>query len=373
MYPLLRPFLFRIEPETIHNQTKKLALRVQGSSLIQKTLSSLYKEEHTVLEQTLWDIKFHNPVGLAAGFDKNGEMYPLFNALGFGFMEVGTVTHEPQEGNPQPRLFRLIKDKAIINRMGFNGEGAERICKNFLQMKSQNHPAGWSAGGLNKTRIALNIGKNKNIPKSEAIENYLQTFRLLLPYADMCVINVSSPNTPGLRELQEKNFLTELFQALNEEKNKNEATKNIPLLVKIAPELNTQQLFDILSVVHEQNLQGIVATNTSTERSGLHSQHKKESGGLSGLPLKKRSTKIIRFLFKESGGTIPIIGVGGIFTAEDAYEKIKAGASLIEVYTGLIYEGPGIVKKINKGLVKLLLQDGFKNISEAVGHGSLLS
>ena len=361
MYPLLRPFLFRIEPETIHNQTKKLALRVQGSSLIQKTLSSLYKEEHTMLEQTLWDIKFHNPVGLAAGFDKNGEMYPLFNALGFGFMEVGTVTHEPQEGNPQPRLFRLIKDKAIINRMGFNGEGAEVLEERLAKITK------------NKTRLALNIGKNKNIPKSEAIENYLQTFRLLLPYADMCVINVSSPNTPGLRELQEKNFLTELFQALNEEKNKNEATKNIPLLVKIAPELNTQQLFDILSVVHEQNLQGIVATNTSTERSGLHSINKKEIGGLSGLPIKKRSTKVIRFLYKESGGKVPIIGVGGIFTAEDAYEKIKAGASLIEIYTGLIYEGPGIVKKINKGLVKLLEQDGFTNISEAVGTGSLLS
>lgn len=355
MYLLLRPLLFRLEPETIHNQTKKLALRVQDSSLIQKTLSSLYSYENSLLEQTLWNIQFRNPVGLAAGFDKNGEMYPLFNALGFGFMEMGTVTYEPQEGNPQPRLFRLVQDKAIINRMGFNGEGAEVLQERLGKITTQ------------KTRIALNIGKNKNIPNAEATENYLQTFRLLLPYANMCVINVSSPNTPGLRDLQQKEYLTELFQALSYEKNKKQDTKNIPLLIKIAPELNNEQLFDILSVVHEQNLQGIVATNTSTERSGLHSENRKENGGLSGLPLKKRSTKIIRFLYKESGGSIPIIGVGGIFTAEDAYEKIRAGASLVEIYTGLIYEGPGIVKKINTGLVKFLERDGFKTISEAVG------
>jgi len=255
-------------------------------------------------------------------------------------------------------LFRLPQDKAIINRMGFNGEGAQKVEQRISKIIKGN------------TRIVINIGKNKLVENKNATENYLQTFRLLLPHMDMCVINVSSPNTPGLRDLQEKNFLTELFQVLNEEKNKSDVAKNIPLLIKIAPELNNNQLFDILSVVREQNLQGIVAANTSTERSGLHGANKKESGGLSGLPLKKRSTKIIRFLYKESNGSIPIIGVGGIFTAEDAYEKIKAGASLIELYTGLIYEGPGIVKKINKGLVQLLEQDGFKNISEAIGTGN---
>lgn len=360
MYSLLRPLLFHLEPETIHNQTKKLALRVQDSSLIQKTLSSLYTYKNPSLTQKLWGIEFQNPVGLAAGFDKNGEMYPLFNSLGFGFMEMGTVTHEPQEGNPQPRLFRLVQDKAIINRMGFNGEGAEVLQERLSKITTQT------------TRLALNIGKNKNIPNAQATENYLHTFRLLLPFADICVINVSSPNTPGLRDLQQKSFLTELFQALNEEKNKKEDTQNIPILVKIAPELNSNELFDILTVMQEQNLQGIVATNTSTERSGLQSENRKERGGLSGLPLKKRSTKVIRFLYKESNGSIPIIGVGGIFTAEDAYEKIKAGASLVEIYTGLIYEGPGIVKKINKGLVKLLKRDGFTTISEVVGSGSLV-
>lgn len=318
-------------------------------------LEALYSFEDPRLTVNLLGKEFKNPVGLAAGFDKNAEMFPFLSHLNFSFIELGTITHEPQPGNPKPRLFRLPEDQALVNRFGFNNDGAEKIAERLTHFKNST------------THKVINIGKNKLVDNKDATANYMQSFELLFPYMDMCVVNVSSPNTPGLRALQEKNSLTELLQTMVYYK-KEQGNSALPILVKIAPDLNDHELYDVIEVVKNVGLDGIVATNTSVRRpSTLRSSLKNETGGLSGKPLQKRSTQIIKFLHKKSNGTIPIIGVGGIFTAEDAYEKIKAGASLVEIYTGLIYEGPAVVKNICTGLVKLLEQDGFKNIQEALG------
>lgn len=355
MYSWIRPLLFKLDAEQAHEKMKTLTKKVSAFPFSSQILKSLYTFEDTKLHINIFGKEFKNPVGLAAGFDKNAEMLSFLGYLGFGFAEFGTVTFEPQPGNPRPRLFRLVEDAAIINRMGFNGNGAETLLKNF----SLKNPS-------SMLRV-INIGKNKNIENKNATKNYLQAFQMLLPHMDMCVVNVSSPNTPDLRELQDKSVLTQLLQTLVSYKNEN-GRPELPILVKIAPDLNDKQLLDVIEVVKSTHLNGIVATNTTTARPEfLKSEKKFETGGLSGLPLQKRSTEVIKFLYTQSHGTIPIIGVGGIFTAEDAYEKIKAGASLVEIYTGLIYEGPSIVKKINKGLVKLVEQDGFTNIQQAVG------
>lgn len=355
MYSLLRPFLFKLDAEDAHNRMRALTHTVQKIPLASNILEAIYGFEDPRLHTSLFGLNFKNPVGLSAGFDKNAEMFTFMQHLGFSFVELGTVTFEPQAGNPRPRLFRLTQDKAIINRMGFNGDGAEKVAQRLTQLPPST------------TWKVINIGKNKIVENKDATENYMQTFRRLFPFMDMCVINVSSPNTPGLRELQDKSALTELLSEMVHYKNENHKSQ-LPLLVKIAPDLNNDQLLDVIDVVKAVGLSGIVATNTTIERpASLQSKNKTETGGLSGLPVKQRSTQVIQFLHKESKSTVPIIGVGGIFTAEDAYEKIKAGASLVEIYTGLIYDGPSIVKKINSGLVKLLERDGFKNIKEAVG------
>lgn len=356
MYKLLRPHLFKLDAEDAHNKMKALTQTVSRIPLVPKILDAIYNFEDPKLHTNLFGKEFKNPVGLSAGFDKNAEMFTFLSHLGFGFAELGTVTFHPQEGNARPRLFRLSEDQAIINRMGFNGDGAEKVAQRLAQLPASS------------TVKVINIGKNKTVENKDATENYMQTFRLLFPFMDICVVNVSSPNTPGLRELQDKGALTELLSTMmNYTKEKQ---KNLPILVKIAPDLNNDQLSDVVEVVKTVGLAGIVATNTTIERpETLQSSNKTETGGLSGLPVQKRSTEVIKFLYKQSNGTIPIIGVGGIFTVEDAYEKIKAGASLVEVYTGIIYEGPGIVKKINQGLVRLLEQDGLTNISQAIGKG----
>ena len=296
----------------------------------------MYTVEHQALERKLFGLTFKNPVGLAAGFDKDAKVFHELSCFGFGFIEIGTVTPEAQQGNPKKRLFRLRKDKAIINRMGFNNEGviaaAQRLKKN----------KGVLIGG--------NIGKNKTTSNADAVEDYVYCFNALYDYVDYFVVNVSSPNTPGLRTLQNREPLTALLKKIQEENTKKAMPK--PILLKIAPDLTEDHLSDIIIIVKETHLAGVIATNTTLEREGLHAKNKDETGGLSGKPLRERSTAVIRFLAEKSKKAFPIIGVGGIMTAEDALEKIAAGADLVQLYTGFVYEGPRLVKAINNALIK---------------------
>jgi len=292
------------------------------------------------LEKELWGIKFPNPVGLAAGFDKDARYTDALACLGFGFVEIGTVTPRPQPGNDKPRLFRLPKDKALINRMGFNNGGSSSAAERLRHRKE-------------KLIIGGNIGKNKVTANEDALNDYIHAFKDLYDVADYFVVNVSSPNTPGLRELQDKAPLMAILKSLNQ-LNKDLGNPK-PLLLKIAPDLTNSQLDDIIDIVCETSIQGIVATNTTIDRSGLTTSKQEVeqlgAGGLSGLPLKKRATEVIRYIHQKSNQTIPIIAAGGIFTAADAKEKLDAGASLVQVYTGFIYEGPAITKNICKVLL----------------------
>ncbi|MGC9599122.1 MAG: quinone-dependent dihydroorotate dehydrogenase [Minisyncoccia bacterium] len=357
MYKLVRPFLFLPDAEVAHERTHALG-RVLKYSPFREIVRSLYAFEDERLRVHAFGLSFKNPVGLAAGFDKNAEITPVLSALGFGFVEVGTITPRPQPGNPKPRLFRLPKDEAIINRMGFNGNGAEAAKNNLM-----------AHAGRRDCVLGVNIGKNKTTPNENAVDDYETCFRTLSPLADYVAVNVSSPNTPGLRALQEKDALTKLLKAL--QRLNRDAKNQKPILLKIAPDLTEGQLNDVVDIVRETGTSGIIATNTTIARVDLGTSGAKVAamgaGGLSGRPLRERSNEIIRYLYKRSRGTIPLVGAGGIFSAEDAYEKIRAGASLVEIYTGLVYEGPGLVKKIKKGLVKLLERDGFSSIEEAVG------
>lgn len=298
-------------------------------------LNAIYEVKDPRLEREVFGLRFKNPVGLAAGLDKDAKLYKELSNLGFGFIEIGTLTPKGQEGNPKKRLFRLKEDSALINRMGFNNggviEAVERLKKN------------------NGVLIGGNIGKNKNTPNEEATKDYEICFDALYDYVDYFVVNVSSPNTPNLRALQDKEPLTQLLQTL-QYKNQGKP-KQKPILLKIAPDLTDEQLLDIIAIVNETRIAGVIATNTTISREGLASENKKETGGLSGKPLTKRSTEVIRFLSEKSNKAFPIIGVGGIHSAEDAIEKLEAGASLIQLYTGFIYEGPGLIKAINKKIL----------------------
>ena len=340
MYELVRKILFSIDPEKVHHLVMN-KLKTAYNSGFKGLLKSQYSISHPSLEKELWGIKFPNPIGLAAGFDKDAKYTDALACLGFGFIEIGTVTPRPQPGNPQPRLFRLPADSALINRMGFNNDGASAAKERLLQRKEN-------------IIIGGNIGKNKDTPNEDAMDDYEKCFKELYEVVDYFVVNVSSPNTPGLRDLQEKEPLMRLLNRLNE-LNK-EMGKPKPLLLKIAPDLTDTQLDDIVEIVTTTGIQGIVATNTTIDRSKLKtSKQDVESigaGGLSGKPLTNRATEVIKYLHQKSNGSIPIIAVGGIFTAADAKEKLDAGASLVQVYTGFIYEGPGIVKNIRKGLIK---------------------
>jgi dihydroorotate dehydrogenase len=298
-------------------------------------VSKFYIIDDSRLEKSLFGIKFKNPVGLAAGFDKNAQLYEELTSFGFGFIEIGTVTPKPQSGNPKKRLFRLVEDSAIINRMGFNNVGVEEIIKNLKKNKS--------------TLIGGNIGKNKITPNYLAIDDYVTSFNMLFDFVDYFVVNVSSPNTPNLRDLQEKEPLTKLINSLISINHQKESPK--PILIKIAPDLNNNQLLDIISIVKDTGLDGIIATNTTINRNNLKSINKQELGGLSGKPLTSRSTEVIKFISKNSNKTIPIIGVGGINSVADALEKFEAGADLIQIYTGFIYEGPNLIRSINKALL----------------------
>ena len=321
----------------------------------------MYKVESPKLERELFGLKFPNPVGLAAGFDKDAKLYRELSNFGFGFIEIGTVTPKPQPGNEKPRLFRLKEDAAIINRMGFNNggveEAVERLKKNTSAPLSDRTsvPLSDCASVAERSRshrvlIGGNIGKNKITPNEEAVNDYIICFEALFDYVDYFVVNVSSPNTPNLRALQEKKPLTDLLQTLQNRNNSKEKRK--PILLKIAPDLTEEQLLDIIEIVNTTKIDGIIATNTTISREGIASENKKEMGGLSGKPLNKRATEVIRFLSEKSNKAFPIIGVGGIHSAEDALEKLDAGASLVQLYTGFIYEGPSLIKQINKAILK---------------------
>lgn len=344
MYKLIRPLFFSVDPEKIHHfvtRGLKVFNRFPGGSKLSRTVFSIEKSE---LETEVFGLKFKNPVGLAAGFDKNAEMMDEMANLSFGFVEIGTVTPLPQAGNPKPRMFRLKEDKALINRMGFNNQGVEVVAdriKHYQQNSNRNR----------KLIIGGNIGKNKTTPNEDAVSDYIKCFDRLFDVVDYFVVNVSSPNTPGLRELQEKEPLKMLLQTLQQRNNKNGISR--PVLLKIAPDLSNAQLDDIVEIVIEIGIAGVIATNTTIGREGLMSpKNKNEAGGLSGKPLTDRSTEVIRYLSEKSGKAFPIIGVGGIHSAADALEKLEAGASLVQLYTGFIYEGPGLVKQICKGLLR---------------------
>lgn len=306
---------------------------------ISKLIRSFYVIDDKRLEKEVFGLKFKNPVGLAAGFDKDAKLFNELSNYGFGFIEIGTLTPKPQDGNPKKRLFRLIEDSAIINRMGFNNGGVinavERLKKNTDVL------------------IGGNIGKNKTTPNETAVEDYKICFEALFNHVNYFVVNVSSPNTPNLRALQDKKPLTKLLKALQIENLKKQKSK--PILLKIAPDLTNEQLLDIIDIVNDTSIDGVIATNTTISREGLQSNSKIETGGLSGKPLTKRSTEVIRFLSKKSNKAFPIIGVGGIHSVADALEKIDAGADLIQLYTGFIYEGPKLINDINKALLKKVI------------------
>lgn len=332
---IILPVLFLIDPEKVHNIIFSSIKILFKFPFVKFLVSKFYIIDDSRLEKSLFGIKFKNPVGLAAGFDKNAQLYEELTSFGFGFIEIGTVTPKPQSGNPKKRLFRLVEDSAIINRMGFNNIGVEEVIENLKKNKS--------------TLIGGNIGKNKITPNYLAIDDYVTSFNMLFDFVDYFVVNVSSPNTPNLRDLQEKEPLTKLINSLiSINRNKN---KPKPILLKIAPDLNNNQLLDIISIVKDTGLDGVIATNTTINRNNLKSVNKNELGGLSGKPLTSRSTEVIKFISKNSNKTIPIIGVGGINTVADALEKFDAGADLIQIYTGFIYEGPNLIRSINKALL----------------------
>jgi dihydroorotate dehydrogenase len=335
---IIRPILFWFDPEKVHYFTFSLIRMVSKIPGISSLFKFLFVVNDNRLEREVFGLKFKNPVGLAAGFDKDATLYKELSNFGFGFIEIGTLTPKGQEGNPKKRIFRLKEDNALINRMGFNNGGVQEAVERLKKNE------GVLIGG--------NIGKNKLTPNEDATSDYLICFDALFSFVDYFVVNVSSPNTPNLRELQEKEPLKQLLQTLQ---NQNMTKpKQKPILLKIAPDLTDSQLLDIIDIVKETKIAGVIATNTTLSREGLQSENKTETGGMSGKPLRNRSTEVIRFLSEKSNKAFPIIGVGGIHSPEDAIEKLEAGASLIQLYTGFIYEGPALVKAINKKILEKL-------------------
>ena len=350
MYQLLRKFLFLFSPEWVHYFSMN-GLKLLCSVGLKKTITRLYKPLNTA-QHSIFNIQFPNRVGLGAGFDKNARYLRELECLGFGFVEIGTVTPLPQNGNDKPRLFRLPKDKALINRMGFNNDGVKIIAERLRQWSIVNSQLKKSHSRL---IIGGNIGKNKITPNEDAWRDYEICFRELHPYVDYFVVNVSSPNTPGLRELQEKESLRKILSHLQTiNSTLRQAQDDKPILLKIAPDLSQEQIDDVIDLALEIKLDGLVATNTTISRSGLLTPDSRltaiGAGGLSGLPLKQKSTAFVKYIFDKTKGKIPVIAAGGIFTGQDAKEKIEAGASLVQVWTGFIYEGPAIVKRICKSL-----------------------
>ncbi len=383
---LLRPVLFAQNAEQVHNRTMRALAWASRHELVSDAIGSFFSAPAAPIE--LFGLRFPNPVGLAAGMDKYASALPVWPALGFGFSELGAVTWQAQPGNPEPRIFRSIPDEAIINRMGFNNPGAEALAQTLAQWRALGRWPGHPVG--------INLGKSKITALEKAAEDYANSFRCLQPHADFFVVNVSSPNTPNLRKLQDKSALDDILAAIQELKGKHMADLGLkrenqgpdsrgspvtdnrslvvvpkPILVKVAPDLSFEALDEILELVPTRKIAGIVATNTTVTRPGTNDLIRQrlysEPGGLSGRPLRQRSTEVIRHLYRQTRGTLPIIGVGGIFEAADAWEKIVAGASLIQIYTGLVYEGPGIVRTIVAGLLERLEEAGLNHLSQAVG------
>lgn len=358
MYELLRPLLFSMDPERAHERAIGLLSAVERRPALQRLLAGRCVVDHPALRVDAFGLTFPNPVGLAAGFDKDARAPRALAALGFGFIEVGTLTPRPQPGNARPRLFRLPGDEALINRLGFNNDGAQA-----------------AAGRLDRARplpvpLGVNIGRNRTTPNDRAAGDYRSCLRALYPHADYVVVNVSSPNTPELRALQAGTALGELLAAIQEE-NRDLAGRErrgpLPVLLKIAPDLDHQMLAQIIDTARAHGIAGVIATNTTVDRRGLRSPAAVEEGGLSGRPLAEPALRITAAIHRLTAGRLPVIGVGGIFSAKDAYARIRAGASLIQVYTGLIYRGPLLARRINEGLVQLLERDGLAHVAEAVG------
>ena len=362
---IVRPILFAQDAERAHDFTLKILGRASRSKFACNAIGKLFSAPELPVE--LFGLKFPNPIGLAAGMDKFAAAVPVWEKLGFGFCELGGVTWHAQDGNPAPRMFRAVADEAIVNRMGFNNPGAEILAQKLAEWKKSgrwpNHP------------VAINLGKSKITPLEKAAEDYANSFRVLRDFADFFVINVSSPNTPGLRQLQDKSALDEILAAMQEVQSpKPKAQGQKPILVKVAPDLSLKALDEILELVSSRQIAGIVATNTTISRpqtsaSSLEKVYS-EAGGLSGKPLRVRSTEVIRHIFKQTNGKLPIIGAGGVFNADDAWEKITAGASLVQIYTSLVFEGPGVTKKIVSDLIQRMKAEGVKKLQPVVGSVS---
>ena len=345
MFSILRPYIFSLDPEVAHD----LAIKSLKVNILPKSFFKVEDEE--MLETTLFGVSISNPIGLAAGFDKSAEVYNSLFKFGFGFIEVGTVTPKQQLGNPKPRIFRLEKDQALINRLGFNNHGSEIISKRI----SNNHPEGF---------LGINIGPNKETENKE--EDYYTCLSRLSMFAGYITINISSPNTEGLRDFHDQGELKKLLTGLNKIINENKI--ECPIAIKISPDIKDEEISKIVDLVSSHNIKGVVVSNsTDSNRDNLSDVKKHEPGGLSGQPLKDISTKLIKRFYKETKGKIKIIGVGGVDSGQSAYEKITAGADAIQLYTGMVYKGPGIVKEIKKDLVSILKKENIKNISEAVG------
>ena len=344
---IIRPVMFGVDAEAAHEL---------GMKALRSGLAAPYRSDagsFGIGPIRRFGLEFPNPIGIAAGFDKNAVAVNQLGSLGFGFVEIGTVTHQPQSGNPKPRIFRLPDDQALINRLGFNNQGAEAVAARLANLDRN-------------CIVGINIGKNKDVPNEEATANYLASFNLLAGYADYVAINISSPNTPNLRELQRSENLDELLGALS-----NAANGRVPLLVKIAPDLSEGEIEAAVDICLKYRIDGIIATNTTISRDGLRSANVESigAGGLSGQPLRKKAKFVIETIYRCSKGTLPIIGVGGILTGDDAFEKIAAGASLVQAYTGFIYGGPTFARDVNIRLAEILKERGFSSVDEAVGSG----
>jgi dihydroorotate dehydrogenase len=364
LYRIIRPILFRLPAESAHEfALNSLRRALQNSALRRAAESRFQRSPFGNLKR--FGLTFRNPAGLAAGFDKNGTAADLLSSLGFGFIEVGTVTSEAQPGNPKPRIFRLPRDRALINRLGFNNCGAKALVKNLKKHRPD-------------CVLGINIGKFRSVAIEKAIPDYLKTFEIIYSTADYVAVNISSPNTPKLRELQQPGMLGELLGALQSRNAQLAAKTHLPslkpILLKIAPDLSEEELESIVEIALDKGVAGIIATNTTVNREGLQSARARieaiGEGGLSGAPLRDKSNEVISLIYRLTKGSLPIVGVGGIFTAEDAWKKICAGASLVQLYTGFIYEGPGIARDINEGLRQIVSKEGFVSLDEAVGSGA---
>ncbi|MGE5816825.1 MAG: quinone-dependent dihydroorotate dehydrogenase [Deltaproteobacteria bacterium] len=358
----IRPLLFIGDPEKTHEHMLAVLSKMTP---LEGVMEQIFSVQDSRLRVKVDSLTFPNPVGLAGGFDKNGIAVRTIAGFGFGFMEIGAVTALAQPGNPKPRLYRLPEDQALINRLGFNNDGAAAIAERLRALRENDKPL--------KIPLGINLGRSKIVETKDAVADFLSAFDRLFSFGDFFTLNVSSPNTPQLRDLQEKNLLQGLLQAI-QERNRDLAVragvKPKPILVKIAPDMEFSQADDILEVALAEKISGLIATNATAFLRETLTSGSKEAGGLSGKPLKSLATSFVRHLYRAVGGKLPIIGVGGIFTADDAYEKIKAGATAVQIYTGFVYEGPAAVKRINQGLIRLMERDGYRSIAEAVGRQS---